>query len=208
MGNVIILGSQWGDEGKGKIVDLFSEQLRHRGAVSGRPQRGPYGLHRRKKFVLKLIPSGILRPGKKAVIGNGLVIDPAALLAEIETLEVGGRRRSGQSLHQQPRACSISGASHDGENVRGAARAAFPSALLRAASVPATRTRSPPRYPHRRPARWRFLPRPVRFPDGGESNASPKRSESTRNSTSALSARNTRLSPNAYGRWCAIRPCC
>jgi adenylosuccinate synthase len=87
MGNVIILGSQWGDEGKGKIVDLFS----HRFDIVARYQGGHNAGHTvfigEKKFVLKLIPSGILRPGKKAVIGNGLVIDPVALLSEIETLE-------------------------------------------------------------------------------------------------------------------------
>ena len=54
--------------------------------------------------MLKLIPSGILRPGKQAVIGNGLVIDPAALLSEIDTLESAGVDGQGQSLHQQSRA--------------------------------------------------------------------------------------------------------
>src|SRR5450432_1750555 len=90
MGNVIILGSQWGDEGKGKIVDLFS----HRFDIVARYQGGHNAGHTvfigEKKLVLKLIPSGILRPGKQAVIGNGLVIDPAALLSEIDALESAG----------------------------------------------------------------------------------------------------------------------
>src|SRR5215469_6881181 len=87
MPNVIILGSQWGDEGKGKIVDLFSERFDIVARYQGGHNAGHTVFIGENRFVLKLIPSGILRPGKKAVIGNGLVIDPAALLAEIESLE-------------------------------------------------------------------------------------------------------------------------
>src|ERR1700674_170809 len=87
MSNVVILGAQWGDEGKGKIVDLFSDRF----AMVVRYQGGHNAGHTvrigDKTFVLKLIPSGILRPGKQAVIGNGLVVDPAALLSEIDSLE-------------------------------------------------------------------------------------------------------------------------
>jgi adenylosuccinate synthase len=90
MSNIIILGSQWGDEGKGKIVDLFSERFDIVARYQGGHNAGHTVFIGDKKFVLKLIPSGILRPGKKAVIGNGLVLDPAALLAEIETLESSG----------------------------------------------------------------------------------------------------------------------
>jgi adenylosuccinate synthase len=96
MANVIILGAQWGDEGKGKIVDLFSKRF----DVVARYQGGHNAGHTvrigEKKFILKLIPSGILRPGKIAVIGNGLVIDPAALLSEIDTLEAAGVQVRGQ----------------------------------------------------------------------------------------------------------------
>ena len=118
MGNVIILGSQWGDEGKGKIVDLFSDRFDIVARYQGGHNAGHTVFIGEKKFVLKLIPSGILRPGKQAVIGNGLVIDPAALLAEIDALE--GSRRAGhwQPLHQQSRARAVSGAPHDGKNVR------------------------------------------------------------------------------------------
>ncbi|MGA2579942.1 MAG: adenylosuccinate synthetase, partial [Bryobacteraceae bacterium] len=93
--NVIILGAQWGDEGKGKVVDLFSERF----DVVARYQGGHNAGHTVRigdlKFVLKLIPSGILRPGKKAVIGNGLVVDPAALLDEIQMLEAAGLQVEG-----------------------------------------------------------------------------------------------------------------
>ena len=90
MRNVIILGSQWGDEGKGKIVDLFAESFDIVARYQGGHNAGHTVFIGEKKFVLKLIPSGILRPGKQAVIGNGLVIDPAALLSEIDTLQAAG----------------------------------------------------------------------------------------------------------------------
>jgi adenylosuccinate synthase len=90
MANVIILGSQWGDEGKGKIVDLFADRFDIVARYQGGHNAGHTVFIGEKKYVLKLIPSGILRPGKKAVIGNGLVLDPAALLSEIETLQSAG----------------------------------------------------------------------------------------------------------------------
>jgi adenylosuccinate synthase len=90
MANVIILGSQWGDEGKGKIVDLFSDRFDIVARYQGGHNAGHTVYIGERKYVLKLIPSGILRPGKQAVIGNGLVIDPGALLTEIETLESAG----------------------------------------------------------------------------------------------------------------------
>ena len=96
MRNVIILGAQWGDEGKGKIADLFSERFDIVARYQGGHNAGHTVYIGEKKFVLKLIPSGILRPGKLAVIGNGLVIDPAALLSEIDALEFAGLAVAGR----------------------------------------------------------------------------------------------------------------
>src|SRR5713226_2838853 len=90
MSNVIILGAQWGDEGKGKIVDLFCDHFDIVARYQGGHNAGHTVQIGDKKFVLKLIPSGILRPGKRAVIGNGLVVDPAALLSEMESLQALG----------------------------------------------------------------------------------------------------------------------
>src|SRR5688572_27632474 len=90
MKNIIILGAQWGDEGKGKIVDLFSDRFDIVARYQGGHNAGHTVFIGETKYVLKLIPSGILRPGKQAVIGNGLVIDLEALLAEIDTLESAG----------------------------------------------------------------------------------------------------------------------
>ncbi|MCU1273650.1 MAG: Adenylosuccinate synthetase [Bryobacterales bacterium] len=96
MSNIVILGAQWGDEGKGKIVDLFCDHF----DIVARYQGGHNAGHTvhigDRKFILKLIPSGILRPGKRAIIGNGLVIDPAALLKEMESLEAMGVNVAGQ----------------------------------------------------------------------------------------------------------------
>lgn len=96
MGNLVVVGAQWGDEGKGKIVDLFSEGFDIVARYQGGHNAGHTVRIGDKRFILKLIPSGILRPGVKAVIGNGLVVDPAALIAEIETLEAAGIDVTGQ----------------------------------------------------------------------------------------------------------------
>ena len=96
MSNVIILGAQWGDEGKGKIVDLFCEHFDIVARYQGGHNAGHTVQIGDRKFVLKLIPSGILHPGKRAVIGNGLVVDPAALLAEMQSLEEVGVDVKGQ----------------------------------------------------------------------------------------------------------------
>ncbi len=90
MSNVIVLGAQWGDEGKGKMVDLFSERFDIVARYQGGHNAGHTVFIGEKKFVLKLIPSGILRPGVQAVIGNGVVIDPGALVQEIDMLQAAG----------------------------------------------------------------------------------------------------------------------
>jgi len=90
MSNIIVLGAQWGDEGKGKVVDLFSERFQIVTRYQGGHNAGHTVFIGERKFILKLVPSGILRPGVAAVIGNGVVIDPAALLDEITTLEAAG----------------------------------------------------------------------------------------------------------------------
>ncbi len=90
MHNIIVLGAQWGDEGKGKVVDLFAERFHIVARYQGGHNAGHTVFIGENKFVLKLIPSGILRPGVKAVIGNGVVVDLAALIDEMTTLESAG----------------------------------------------------------------------------------------------------------------------
>jgi adenylosuccinate synthase len=83
----IIVGAQWGDEGKGKIVDMLSEEADIVARYQGGANAGHTIVFDGKKYVLHLIPSGILHPDTTCVIGNGVVIDPAALMEEIEMLE-------------------------------------------------------------------------------------------------------------------------
>ena len=90
MSNVIVLGAQWGDEGKGKVVDLLAERFDVVARYQGGHNAGHTVFIGEKKFVLKLIPSGILRPGVQAVIGNGVVVDLEALIEEMGALEASG----------------------------------------------------------------------------------------------------------------------
>ena len=86
MANTILIGAQWGDEGKGKIIDVLTAEADIVVRSQGGNNAGHTVIHRGTKYILHLIPSGILRRGKRCVIGNGVVIDPVALVAEIEGL--------------------------------------------------------------------------------------------------------------------------
>ena len=90
MSNVIVLGAQWGDEGKGKVVDLLADRFDIVARYQGGHNAGHTIFIGEKKTVLKLIPGGILRPGVEVVIGNGVVVDLAALIEEMEMLEASG----------------------------------------------------------------------------------------------------------------------
>ncbi len=86
MPNLVVVGTQWGDEGKGKIIDILAEKADYIVRYQGGNNAGHTVVINNKEFVLHLIPSGILRKGKKCVIGNGVVIDPKALIDEINDL--------------------------------------------------------------------------------------------------------------------------
>ena len=90
MANVVVVGAQWGDEGKGKIVDWLSERADIIARFQGGHNAGHTLVIDGKVFKLSLLPSGILRAGKLAVIGNGVVLDPWALLEEIEKVSKQG----------------------------------------------------------------------------------------------------------------------
>src|SRR6266576_344391 len=96
--NLVVLGAQWGDEGKGKIVDLLTPHFSIVGRYQGGHNAGHTVYVNGVKFVLRLIPSGILHPGVTCVIGNGVVIDPQALFAEIDELTKNGIDVSGRIL--------------------------------------------------------------------------------------------------------------
>jgi adenylosuccinate synthase len=95
MANTILIGMQWGDEGKGKIIDVLTARADIVVRSQGGNNAGHTVIHRGVKYVLHLIPSGILRHRKVCVIGNGVVIDPVALVAEMD-----GLRRLGVNIEK------------------------------------------------------------------------------------------------------------
>jgi adenylosuccinate synthase len=90
MPNVIVVGSQWGDEGKGKVVDLFTQFAKVIIRFQGGNNAGHTLVVEGEKFIFHLIPSGILHSGKKCIIGSGVVIDPGVLCGEIDALKKRG----------------------------------------------------------------------------------------------------------------------
>src|SRR3977135_822667 len=86
MANTILVGAQWGDEGKGKIIDVLTNDADIVVRTQGGNNAGHTVYIGKQKYVLHLIPSGILRKGKVCVIGNGVVIDPVSLIDEINGL--------------------------------------------------------------------------------------------------------------------------
>jgi len=96
--NIVVVGAQWGDEGKGKIVDILSEYADVIVRFQGGNNAGHTVVIGEGKFILHLIPSGILHKGKKCIIGNGVVIDPAVLLEEIDTLRLKGQFKDSSDL--------------------------------------------------------------------------------------------------------------
>ncbi len=99
MPGIVIVGAQWGDEGKGKITDLLAEQVDAVVRFQGGNNAGHTIVRDGEEWKLHLIPSGILYPGKRCVIGNGVVIDPKVLIDELDALrarrvDVGGLRIS------------------------------------------------------------------------------------------------------------------
>src|SRR5262245_38366551 len=98
MANVVVVGSQWGDEGKGKIVDWLSEQADIVVGLEGGPDAGHSLVIDGITSKRSLRSSGVVRPGKLSVIGNGVVIDPFALLEEIDRLRGQGIDVTPESL--------------------------------------------------------------------------------------------------------------
>src|SRR5256886_9883026 len=99
MPGIVVVGAQWGDEGKGKVTDLLAERVDAVVRFQGGNNAGHTIVRDGEEWKLHLIPSGILYPGKRCVIGNGVVIDPRVLIAELDALrarriDVGGLRIS------------------------------------------------------------------------------------------------------------------
>ena len=113
---VVVVGAQWGDEGKGKVVDYVASSFDYIARYAGGHNAGHTVIFDGHRYVLQLIPSGILRPGKKAVIGPGTVVDPAALVAELENLKKSGIEVRGRLVSQQSRSFDLSVSSRNGQS--------------------------------------------------------------------------------------------
>jgi adenylosuccinate synthase len=107
MANVVVVGSQWGDEGKGKIVDWLSSQADVVVRFQGGHNAGHTLVIDGVTYKLSLLPSGIVRPGKLSVIGNGVVVDPHALVAEMERVSAQGVAITPANLKIAENACLI-----------------------------------------------------------------------------------------------------
>ncbi|MBI1274470.1 adenylosuccinate synthase [bacterium] len=107
MSNVTVIGTQWGDEGKGKVVDWLSERADVVVRFQGGHNAGHTLVIDGKVFKLSLLPSGVIRPGKLAIIGNGVVVDPWALLSEIENVRKQGVEVGPHNLRIAENACLI-----------------------------------------------------------------------------------------------------
>jgi adenylosuccinate synthase len=107
MGNVVVVGAQWGDEGKGKIVDWLSERADVVVRFQGGANAGHTLVIGNVEYKLSLLPSGVVRPGKLSIIGNGVVVDPWALVEEIETMRKRGLDISPHNLRLADNAALI-----------------------------------------------------------------------------------------------------
>jgi len=107
MGNVVVVGAQWGDEGKGKIVDWLSNRADVVVRFQGGHNAGHTLLVGNTEYKMSLLPSGVARPGKLSIIGNGVVVDPWALVEEIETMRGKGLDISPQNLRLADNAALI-----------------------------------------------------------------------------------------------------
>lgn len=100
---IVVVGAQWGDEGKGKVVDYLAGSFDYVARCQGGHNAGHTVIFNGRRFILQLTPCGILRPGKQVVIGAGVVVDPAALVAELDQLAQAGIDINGR-LHLSNRA--------------------------------------------------------------------------------------------------------
>ena len=94
MTNTVLVGTQWGDEGKGKITDLIAHDYDYVVRFQGGNNAGHTVIHGDTKLALHLMPSGVMYPDATPVIGNGVIVDPGVLIKEMAMLEAEGDRKS------------------------------------------------------------------------------------------------------------------
>ena len=200
MKSIVVVGAQWGDEGKGKVVDYMAASFDYIARCAGGHNAGHTVIFNGSRFVLQLIPCGILRPGKHAVIGSGVVVDPAALVAELDSLGSAGIDVRGRLHLSYARALDFSLSPADGKGGRSGARRgqnrhhfARHRSRLRRQDVA------------QRAARLRLdgagaLPREAGASGAGKRRHLPRR-RSERRWKSRASPRSTWNMPSGCGRW-------
>ena len=104
MANIVVFGSQWGDEGKGKIVDMLAEDAKAIVRFQGGNNAGHTLVVDGKECILHLIPSGVLHPGKQCLIGNGVVLDPFVFCEELDKLAAKGLDGAAAAVAEPPAA--------------------------------------------------------------------------------------------------------
>ena len=121
---LVVVGAQWGDEGKGKLVDVLAERADVVVRYQGGANAGHTVVIGDSQFILQQIPSGILHPGVTCVVGNGVVLEPETFFAEIDQLAERERRHDRPALRLRPRAPgpSVSQAARRGERAEPEAR--------------------------------------------------------------------------------------
>ncbi len=143
MANVAVIGAQWGDEGKGKVVDWLASRADVVVRFQGGHNAGHTLVVGNQTYKLSLLPSGLVR-GKLGIIGNGVVVDPEALLAEIDRVRgAGPGGHAGDAAHRRERAADPAAAWRARPGARGRARRAQDRHHRAAASARPMRTRSP-----------------------------------------------------------------
>ena len=153
MMNLAVLGAQWGDEGKGKIVDLLTPRFDIVARYQGGHNAGHTVYVDGRKFVLRLIPSGILHPAVVCVIGNGVVVDPQALFAEVDELTAHGVDVDDRLVRQRQGASHPAVSPRSRPAVGGAARRTEDRHDVARHRTGLRRQDRPPRHPGRRPGR-------------------------------------------------------
>ena len=159
MKSIVVVGAQWGDEGKGKVVDYLAASFDYIARCAGGHNAGHTVIYNGNRFVLQLIPCGILRPGKHAVIGSGVVVDPAALVAELDTLAKVRNRRHRAPAPFESRAPDLSVSPADGKGRRSGARRGENRHHVARDRPGVRRQNGAARNPRGRPAESRAIPR-------------------------------------------------
>jgi adenylosuccinate synthase len=206
MPNTILIGAQWGDEGKGKIIDVLTERVDWVVRAQGGNNAGHTVEIGAEKFVLHLVPSGILTPGKRCVIGNGVVLDPVALVEEIRGVTARGFDGHRPAVHQRPRARGVPVPPHARRAGRGPPRQGRPDRHHPARHRPDLRRQGRPLRPaHVRPGRS-GVPRAAARAGGGEEPRPGRHGRARCGLRRGAAA--TQQAMETLARWCATRSRC